>query len=104
MIGADGLDAASGAEIHSSATAPWSHYLHTPDNRRIGAVRYPRLIPKDPACAKSLQERTLTDLDNERPTWLDLVHKKLDEVIAYGVMHIKAPNTPKSAGFVVRTD
>ncbi len=32
------------------------------------------------------KKRTLTDLYNERPTWLDLAHKKLDEAVfaAYG--------------------
>ena len=30
--------------------------------------------------------RTLTQLDNERPTWLDNAHRKLDEAVfaAYG--------------------
>jgi hypothetical protein len=32
------------------------------------------------------QKRTLTNLYNQRPTWLDLAHKKLDEAVfkAYG--------------------
>jgi hypothetical protein len=32
------------------------------------------------------KERTLTNLYNQRPTWLDLAHKKLDEAVfaAYG--------------------
>jgi hypothetical protein len=52
----------------------------------IGTVRYPRIVPKDDECAKELKKRTLTNLYNERPTWLDLVHKKLDEAVfaAYG--------------------
>jgi len=29
-----------------------------------------------------LQKRTLTNLYNERPTWLDLAHKKLDAAVA----------------------
>ena len=34
-------------------------------------------------CGKRANEsRTLTDLYNERPTWLDLAHKKLDEAVA----------------------
>jgi hypothetical protein len=51
-----------------------------------GTVRYPRLVPRDEACAKQLKKRTLTNLYNERPTWLDLAHKKLDEAVfaAYG--------------------
>ena len=52
----------------------------------IGTVRYPRLVPKDEECAKRLKKRTLTNLYNERPTWLDLAHRKLDEAVfaAYG--------------------
>ena len=40
--------------------------------------------PKDAASAMNLQKRTLTNLYNERPTWLDLAHKKLDAVVAAG--------------------
>jgi alanyl-tRNA synthetase len=40
------------------------------------------LQPKDAECAKKLEDRTLTKLYNERPTWLDLAHKKLDAVVA----------------------
>ena len=45
-----------------------------------------RLVPKDAETAKELGERTLTNLYNERPTWLDLAHRKLDEAVfaAYG--------------------
>jgi len=52
----------------------------------IGTVRYPRIVPKDDECAKELKKRTLTNLYNQRPTWLDLAHKKLDEAVfaAYG--------------------
>ena len=47
---------------------------------------YPRLVPKDAACAETLAKRTLTNLYNERPAWLDLAHRKLDEAVfaAYG--------------------
>jgi hypothetical protein len=37
-------------------------YVHHPHARPIGAVRYPRLVPKDADCAKRLQKRTLTNL------------------------------------------
>jgi len=47
----------------------------------IGTVRYPRIVPRDAECAKKLKKRTLTNLYNERPTWLDLAHKKLDEAV-----------------------
>ena len=45
-------------------------------------MRYPRLVPKGTASAKPLQKRTLTNLYNERPTWLALAHKKLDAAVA----------------------
>ena len=46
-------------------------------------VRNPRPHPKEEAnCAKTLQKRTLTNLYNERPTWLALTHKKLDTAVA----------------------
>jgi type II restriction/modification system DNA methylase subunit YeeA len=45
-------------------------------------VRYPRIVPLDDECAKKLKKRTLTNLYNERPAWLDLAHKKLDEAVA----------------------
>jgi hypothetical protein len=52
----------------------------------IATVRYPRTVPKDEDCAKHLKKRTLTNLYNERPTWLDLAHQKLDNAVfaAYG--------------------
>ena len=38
---------------------------------------------------KELQKRTLTNLYNQRPPWLDLAHRKLDEAVmdAYGWPH-----------------
>ena len=48
----------------------------------IGTVRYPRLVPKDDACAAQLKKRTLTNLYNQRPAWLALAHQKLDEAVA----------------------
>ncbi|MBI4026066.1 MAG: class I SAM-dependent DNA methyltransferase, partial [Verrucomicrobia bacterium] len=69
-------------EFPGSANGPWARYVHNPDSKGIGTVRYPRLEPKDADCAKKLKERTLTKLYNERPAWLDLAHKKLDEAVA----------------------
>jgi hypothetical protein len=44
------------------------------------------LRPPTPDFAKLLAKRTLTNLYNERPTWLDLAHRKLDEAVfaSYG--------------------
>ncbi|WP_138923651.1 class I SAM-dependent DNA methyltransferase [Sulfitobacter sp. BSw21498] len=44
---------------------------------------YPdRILPKDEAAAKKLKKRTLTNLYNARPAWLDYAHKALDEAVA----------------------
>jgi hypothetical protein len=73
-------------EFPGSVDGPWSRYVTDPDERGIGTVRYPRLVAKDEATAPKLKKRTLTNLYNERPTWLDLAHKKLDAAVfaAYG--------------------
>lgn len=73
-------------EFPGSSDGPWSRYVSEADERGIGTVRYPRLIPKDDTAAEQLAKRTLTNLYNERPTWLDLAHRKLDETVfaAYG--------------------
>ena len=66
--------------------SPSSLIPHPSSFPRIGTVRWPRIVPKDPDCAESLKKRTLTNLYNERPTWLDLAHKRLDDAVfaAYG--------------------
>ena len=44
---------------------------------------YPdRILPKDEQSAKVLKKRTLTNLYNERPAWLDNAHKALDAAVA----------------------
>ena len=68
-----------------SIASPWARYvdLKTVDAETgIGTVRYPRLERRDADCAAKLKKRTLTNLYNERPAWLDLAHKKL--AAAYG--------------------
>ena len=73
-------------EFPGSVDGPWARYLSDADEPGIGTVRYPRLISKDDTAAEQLKKRTLTNLYNERPTWLDLAHRKLDEAVfaAYG--------------------
>ena len=41
-----------------------------------------RILPKDEAAAQILKKRTLTNLYNERPAWLDKAHRDLDEAVA----------------------
>jgi len=44
---------------------------------------YPdRILPKDDAAALVLKKRTLTNLYNARPAWLDHAHRALDEAVA----------------------
>jgi type II restriction/modification system DNA methylase subunit YeeA len=73
-------------EFPGSVNGPWSRFLIEPNSSEIGMVRYARLVPNDEEAAKELAKRTLTNLYNERPTWLDLAHKKLDQSVfeAYG--------------------
>ena len=66
------------------------NWLNPPEwVRRVPEVvpGYPdRLVPVDDKAAALLKKRTLTNLYNERPTWLDLAHTKLDAAVfaAYG--------------------
>ncbi len=76
-------------EFPGSVDGPWARYIDpatVQPMQSIGTVRWPRLVPKDPDCAESLKKRTLTNLYNERPAWLELAHQKLDAVVfaAYG--------------------
>ena len=41
-----------------------------------------RLVPKNSRAADILRKRTLTNLYNERPTWLDNAHRDLDAAVA----------------------
>ena len=53
--------------------------------RRVPEVvpGYPdRLLPVDDAAAEVLKKRTLTNLYNARPAWLDHAHRRLDEAVA----------------------
>lgn len=44
---------------------------------------YPdRIVPVDDAAGKELAKRTLTNLYNARPAWLDHAHRALDEAVA----------------------
>jgi type II restriction/modification system DNA methylase subunit YeeA len=62
------------------------NWLNPPDlvNRVTEVVPgYPdRILPKDDAAAAILKKRTLTNLYNARPAWLDHAHKALDEAVA----------------------
>ena len=76
-------------EFPGSTNGPWAQHIDKSTvsaKTGVGIVRYTRLDPKDAAAAASLKSRTLTKLYNERPTWLDTAHRKLDAAVlaAYG--------------------
>ncbi|MDD2704759.1 MAG: N-6 DNA methylase [Acidocella sp.] len=62
------------------------NWLNPPDLVRREpevAPGYPdRILPISPAASKELTKRTLTNLYNIRPEWLDHAHRKLDEAVA----------------------
>jgi hypothetical protein len=43
-------------------------------------------VARDAECGAKLAKRTVTNLYNERPAWLDMAHRRLDEAVfdAYG--------------------
>jgi hypothetical protein len=45
-----------------SSDGPWSRYVHDPDDRGTGTVRFPHLVPKDDQSTAKLAKRTLTNL------------------------------------------
>ncbi len=61
-------------------------WLNPPDLvRRVPEVvpDYPdRILPVDDAAAEKLKKRTLTNLYNARPAWLDHAHRALDAAVA----------------------
>jgi hypothetical protein len=79
-------------EFPGTVGGHWDRFIEKSEARReasgieIGTVKYPRVVAKNEDSAKLLAERTLTNLYNQRPTWLDIAHRKLDEAVfaAYG--------------------
>lgn len=73
-------------EFPGTIDGPWARYVHDPDEQGIGTVRYPRLVPRGDAFREMLAKRTLTNLYNQRPTWLADMHQRLDAAAfaAYG--------------------
>lgn len=74
------------AEIAKRLNQMRESWLNPPDLvLRVPEVvpGYPdRLLPRDEAAAKELKKRTLTNLYNQRPAWLDNLHRELDEAVA----------------------
>jgi len=67
-----------------------SRWLNPPELVReepdVVPVLPPRLVPIGPEAQRELRTRTLTNLYNARPAWLDLLHKDLNRAVlaAYG--------------------
>jgi len=77
---------------------PWPPGQEPKDDPRVQAIaqaarelveKRDRWLNPEGATEKELKKRTLTNLYNQRPTWLDLAHRKLDEAVldAYGWPH-----------------
>ena len=62
------------------------NWLNPPDLVRIEPEVVPgypdRVLPVSPEAAAELKKRTLTNLYNQRPAWLDMAHRRLDAAVA----------------------
>jgi hypothetical protein len=77
---------------------PWPPRREPAGDSRVEAIaaaaralveKRDRWLNPDGADAAELKKRTLTNLYNQRPTWLDLAHRQLDHAVldAYGWPH-----------------
>jgi len=77
---------------------PWPPGQEPKDDPRVEAIaqaarelveKRDRWLNPEGATENELKKRTLTNLYNQRPTWLELAHRKLDEAVlaAYGWPH-----------------
>jgi type II restriction/modification system DNA methylase subunit YeeA len=74
-----GLAAARLNELRENWLNPSDLVIRVPEV----VAGYPdRILPKDDKAAGVLKARTLTNLYNQRPAWLDHAHKALDQAVA----------------------
>jgi len=67
-------------ELRNNWLNPPDLVMHVPEV----VEGYPdRILPKNEAAVQILKKRTLTNLYNERPAWLDHAHRDLDEAVAW---------------------
>lgn len=59
--------------------AEWVDWVITPEEEKAG---FPSRPVAKPGFEAELKKRTLTNLYNQRPAWLDLAHKALDQAVA----------------------
>jgi type II restriction/modification system DNA methylase subunit YeeA len=57
----------------------WVDWVRTPEEEKAG---YPVRLVAKPGHEADLKKRTLTNLYNQRPAWLDNAHKTLDAAVA----------------------
>ena len=57
----------------------WVDWVIAPEEEKAG---FPKRPVAKPGHEADLKKRTLTNLYNARPAWLDLVHKALDQAVA----------------------
>ena len=57
----------------------WVDWVITPEEEKAG---YPKRPVAKPGYEADLKKRTLTNLYNARPAWLDMAHKNLDKAVA----------------------
>ncbi len=57
----------------------WVDWVITPEEEKAG---FPKRPVAKPGHEADLKKRTLTNLYNARPAWLDLAHKQLDKSVA----------------------
>jgi hypothetical protein len=59
--------------------AEWVDWVITPEEEQAG---FPKRPVAKPGHEADLKKRTLTNLYNARPAWLDIAHKELDKAVA----------------------
>ena len=59
--------------------AEWVDWVITPEEEKAG---FPKRPVAKPGHEADLKKRTLTNLYNARPAWLDMAHKALDQAVA----------------------
>ena len=59
--------------------AEWVDWVITPEEEKAG---FPKRPVAKPGHEADLKKRTLTNLYNARPAWLDLANKQLDQAVA----------------------
>jgi hypothetical protein len=64
----------------------------------------PKLVPLDETATTELAQRTLTNLYNDRPTWLSDLHRNLDAAVfaAYGWSEANDPDSLGDEGMLKR--